>query len=768
MLTPDIVLSSDDEQPDVKNDVMVNDFDVHKEFDTTNEYAKTAYDIFREKYKTAFEPCYVSDIVNGETIQIKNDNILVSEYIDHNDHEDMKIVNIIKQQAAYCTKKLYDYQINTIASLVKLERDGFYINKKNNEKVVSNSWIISLPIGSGKSLVFMFLALWYRNSVPTHSIIVSKTGNNVPIYEPISFKDYPYYYEGCSYIERTDKDGNTYCNENAVITLDNYSQRKTTIILTHDHLVYQMKNYFKQDFPKFVGSANCRINFASRVEQIKETDDIVVIVANEQNVGNLVKLSYEQPFMRVIIDDYTSMSGIDSFREILASSTIFVSGCGFERKPEEIPTSYYTLKHQPTHKISLVGKPQDTYVGVVRNNIAMIKLNGSICSFSMYEFVKNVDNMCISRYNNALPLEVYPPIKSTLLKDYMSLWFIINNINRLRSAISNISTDYLHPKGKHKNERSEISYFIEWTKHISQKGNPLYNDLFDRPDIIKQEPTPIVIHQDCMCCKKDEKEHNYFGCVATCCGAFYCEYCLKNMTTRAITDKTTGDVTIDNDNYYCSCCRAKNPVFYINITKKKDKSVFAYNLIDNFFVTDKIKNHIKFDYYFYMLQEGLVPIHHGGNPVNIHIDIERGNISKHVFDNPVYDGKYVFDRIHPIDSLMMHTLHAIDKTLTTIGQSIEGRSYILFYNTPEYMQKRIENYFKTYTKGNSPLAHVYPLFCDSISSLIGIHVNILGIIVFNFKATSKDGIKQLFGRCARINTFNNKVVFFITPDNISN
>ena len=33
--------------------------------------------------------------------------------------------------------------------------------------------------------------------------------------------------------------------------------------------------------------------------------DIIVVPANEENMDVLVSMSYEQPFMRVIIDDYT-------------------------------------------------------------------------------------------------------------------------------------------------------------------------------------------------------------------------------------------------------------------------------------------------------------------------------------------------------------------------------------------------------------------------------------------------------------------------------
>jgi hypothetical protein len=100
-----------------------------------------------------------------------------------------------------------------------------------------------------------------------------------------------------------------------------------------------------------------------------------------------VKWSFDAPFMRVIIDDYTSMPSIDSFRQILSSSTIYVSGSGFSRKEEDIPSSYYTLKYMPVDKITVVGKPEETYEGVFRDTIATMELMGSSCEFSQYEFV---------------------------------------------------------------------------------------------------------------------------------------------------------------------------------------------------------------------------------------------------------------------------------------------------------------------------------------------------------------------------------------------
>ena len=695
------------------------------EFDKVNENVETAYTVFERTYDTAFERTFISDIVNGETINIKPDNILINKV-------DMEFdkVNFNKRLSA-CSKQLYDYQIKAIRQLVQLEQDGYYINPNTGVKVVSNGWILSLPIGSGKSIVFLFLALWYRN-VPRHPIIISKSGKHIPIYEQMQFKYYPFYYEDCSYIE---------------------------------------KPY---------------------------NDNIVIIPAYEQNVKDLVEISHDKPFMRVIIDDYTSMPNIDSFRQILASSTIFVSGSGFERSPELIPTSYYTLKYSNVNNISIVGLPEDTYKGVVRNNIAMIKLLGSSCDFSDYNFVQKVDELTQSLYN-CTPKQIYPLLSSNSIKDYMGLYFVLVNKDKLRSAINAIDKDYnisgKYKQAKYMSKRDEVKNFIVWIKELSKiKNNKLLEDLLSLPSITvnNNESTPVV-QQVCMCCKKTYIEHNGYGVLTTCCGAFYCENCIKNATTHDIANKLTNELYHDEHNYYCSCCRRREPKLIINMSKKKDKSVYAYNIIDMYYKDEndeRFNGVIKFDYYFYMLLYGLTPKYHNGTPININNEIKRKIISNNIFnilnDNKVSDKikEEKLKQIRPIfslDHLMICSLECINRSLLAVDQQYTYTPYILFYNAPKYMESRIKGYMRDFEKhvannqedkknklkGNNPITKIQPLFMNSIDGLIGIHLNVVGIVVFNFKDTTKDGVKQLLGRCLRINTFNNKLTFFITPDVVS-
>ena len=279
-----------------------------------SELVNECYDIFKEQYKTAVKPTYISDIVNGEIIETKPENIMVSEPIDpqyalNESH--------FKRFCDFCTKKLYKYQSDAIHKLRELELRGNHLNSYTHQKVISNGWLLSLPIGSGKSLVFQFLALFYRD-VPCHPIIISTDGRNVPDHDQAELKVYPFYYENCGYIEG---------EANAVITLSDYRQRKTTVLLTHQHLLLQMQDYFTTDFPKMSEITN--IQYVLDIRDIKDINkvDILVIAATTQNVQALSALSYDMPFMRVIIDDYTSMPSIESLRQIRSSSTIFVIFC---------------------------------------------------------------------------------------------------------------------------------------------------------------------------------------------------------------------------------------------------------------------------------------------------------------------------------------------------------------------------------------------------------------------------------------------------------
>jgi hypothetical protein len=80
-----------------------------------------------------------------------------------------------------------------------------------------------------------------------------------------------------------------------------------------------------------------------------------------------------------------------------------------------------------------------------------------------------------------------------------------------------------------------------------------------------------------MSCNEDVNQHLGYGCLSCCCEVFYCSSCLECMATHIIYDSETNTQLTDKENYYCSVCRVKNPKFYVNQTKKRDKKIYAFS-----------------------------------------------------------------------------------------------------------------------------------------------------------------------------------------------
>lgn len=756
-----------------------------------SELVNECYSIFKEQYKTAIKPTYISDIVNGEVIETKPENIMVSEPIDpqfaiNEEH--------FQRFCQFCTKKLYKYQSDAIHKLRELELAGYHINSYTHEKLISNGWLLSLPIGSGKSLVFQFLALFYRD-VPSHPIIVSTDGRNVPDHDQAELKVYPFYYENCSYIEG---------KANAVITLSDYRQRKQTIILTHQHLLLQMEDYFTTDFPKVSKLTN--IKYALDIRDVQNFDkiDILVIAATTQNVATLSALSYDMPFMRVIIDDYTSMPSIESFRQIRASSTIFVSGSGFNRSESDIPASYYTLKFMPVSQMTLVGKPEETYEGILRDSIATMELMGSSCQFSQYRFINECEEYCRATFH-ANPTDVYPILRTEpLLKHYISLMFVLKNLDRLKGAIQAVEHDLvtINPKtNKPYLSPDRLKYYFEWKNMMRddenkpkpqkiqtrEKGklitktipppesiNPLYIRLFVDQSIGSSVIAALIPDAICLNCGKSATEHNGYGMIAACCGGFYCSQCADSCSTHRLINTKTNESLDDPDHYYCCNCRRTNPRYFYNISKKKDSSVYSFSITDEFFDISDIKDRAKFDYYFYMFLHGFKPLYNKGRALNILNDIEQGAVSKDCFK---LNRIPILDAILPKDQLAILTISTINATLSRLKIFPRRGTIIMFYACPSYMQDRVKYYFNeiktknnpatafSIPKGKSkelvqPINNVQIVFKSDVGQLIGLHENILGLVVWK-KETAIDLNAQLAGRIVRLSDWKNSITFYI-------
>ena len=767
-------------------------------FDTMNKSVQDAIEIFKESYGSAMKPLKASTIINGENIKIDSCNQL----IDDCSYEDTDFG--LKEK--WITKQLYTYQKKALFKILEFEKNGYFIDRESNKKIITNACLLKIACGSGKSLIFEILSVFYRD-VPYHPIIISIDGSKIPEYEQLPFKYYPFYYEVPAYEENV---------PNCVVCLKDYKRINQTIILTHSHLLSQMEDYYNEDMPKAIKKT--KIIYCQTFSEYKTNADIVLMVANSENVSKLCAMSYEKPFMRVIVDDYTSMTDLESFRQIRASSTIFVSGTGFlSRKPEEIPAGYYTLKLSPVDKISIVGNPEETMKGIIRNNIVCINLLGSNNEFSTYEFIQKLEESSKGIWR-CTPGQFYPLLdKEPILKHSLAAMFLILNKNRLIKAIQNINRDYgifekvfnglfnepskepskenrmeslnEPPKGSSKeNQRysqryksskepsnenqmysqrslkenqneipEEISFFGRWLKTLG-KESPFVQECLNNFSPSSGESTPIV-SQRCFCCGSEIMKHVNYGCVATCCGCFYCSNCMKNMSTHKIHIEGENNIIFDKKNTYCTCCHQKNPTYFINITKKKDRNVFAISLIKEYFNCDDLKGHINFDYYFKMFLDGLIPLYSEGKP----IDVQKEGLIM----GPIP----TFPCIYPREQLLIKAIANIQKVLEKEKIKIKPNviPIILIYGSPRHLQIRITSYFRDLCRmnPNSQLNKIALMFKNDVGSLIGLQKSIIGIILFD-TPKNMDELTQTNARLIRISPqySNNDINFYIKASSI--
>ena len=123
------------------------------------------------------------------------------------------------------------------------------------------------------------------------------------------------------------------------------------------------------------------------------------------------------------------------------------------------------------------------------------------------------------------------------------------------------------------------------------------------------------------------------------------------------------------------------------------------------------------------------------------------------------------------DRLSILAINQIEQTLRKLDIKPylmnKIRPCILVYGCPEYMNKRVQDHFKLFsTNKDSSLYNLDIMFRNNMGSLIGLHRNILGILVWN-EPDNLDEIQQLIGRILRLNSWNNPLYFYISCKSIS-
>ena len=742
---------------------------------STDDILNLCYTTFKDIYKNRVKKTKIQSIINGEMITTDPDNI----FVDTTTFDDPGFESKLK----LCKLNLYPYQINTIKMIRQLELSEEYI-APNGETIRSNAFLIHLPIGSGKTAIFMFNALIYRD-IPPKPIIISTSGIHIPENKMIQLKFYPFYYENVGYI--IDSEGNS--KENCVVAIKDYIQRKMTVIITHLHLIDQLLDYIHHDFvPGLYNPQVNKIVLATSPKQIDLNCNILIVPAKAEIIDRLSVLSYDQPFMRVVVDDYTNMPNIEQYRQIRATSTIFVSGSGFERDIEKIPPSYYTLRHVEVDKYSLVAKPEETSKGITRNNVITFNLVGAQNEFSMYKFVNEIDEHCINKYSLIASTLYSPIIKNNgKLLDYLNLDFILKNYDKLNKSISMILSDIENGKL----EKEKAGWLLKWKEVINQKSkaikmvhnketkkyekveqevdNPLYSALFKPINQVPQGIQPMLL-MNCSVCGKLPQEHKGWGFIASCCGSFFCSECAKAMVTKDVVvyseNSNSDSIKIhDNNHYYCTVCHKFDPTFVSNSTRNKiDNQIQTHHLVDDFMDNSDLKGHLHVDYYFKMFMEGFKPKYFDGKVIECEIETKVFNEFKKLNDNSKIHE--IIEQLIPKDQLALSCIERINECLKKLeikpAKMNTIKPQLLIYGCPDYMQKRVEQYFKAYSSDpNEALYSLNILFKNSLSELIGLHQNILGILVWN-NPKHIDEIQQLIGRIVRLNNWNNPVYFYIT------
>lgn len=763
----DVIESVNDEPVEEPNDEIVNEPSINyvDKFKTESELTNKSVEIFKKYYGDTARKTKISAIIDGDIIKIHPNNINIHEVASENEKLRNEVIMLAKR---YCNLDLYDYQIDAIVSLVKMEQDGKYVAKDGKE-IISNGWLLKLPVGSGKSVVFQFLALFWRTSIPKHPIIISIDGSKIPDNERIGFRDYPHYYESCQYSPK---------ESYSVAVLDHYRYRNITIIITYTHLMQQLAKYFVDNFKREVFStfnpkSGIRVACETRTvtKEMVDNCDVLAITCSNENMRKLAELSRERPFKRIIIDDYTSLPSLDTFRQIWATSTIFVSGSGFDRPIDTIPSCYYSLKNTDHEYITFVGDPEKTLKGVIRDNIATIKLVGTDNTFNSYQFVKDVEEKSMRVFKTD-PIKCYPlfTTKGTKTCEYLKYCFIISNAHGIANVIRNIETDQVDEK--------LIPNYLKWKESV--KDSTLFNTLLKDESIFYRtlsKESLEMINTSCYNCQSNYGTHCGFGVISLCCGAYYCRSCVSVMSTKRL--QYDNKIITDKVNSYCVSCRTVNPKFIPNVLYHRDNDIPMYNVIKQHFETKEFEKCLQgCDYVFYILNEGLVPKDHNGRPVNITIDMVERKLDLESIKTSIPK----IDVLYSKDQIAIASIRVIEECYRELGLKSSVDSYILIYNCPPELHNRINHAFMTSTrnpneilrkrKGKqtnneesnnqvSPLCNTHLIFHNTISSLIGLHRNIIAIIQWT-KPREADELVQLSGRIMRINTWDTPLYFYIT------
>ena len=237
------------------------------------------------------------------------------------------------------------------------------------------------------------------------------------------------------------------------------------------------------------------------------------------------------------------------------------------------------------------------------------------------------------------------------------------------------------------------------------------------------------------------------------------------MTTKRLVMKDTVNnkqFEFTDSKYYCTICHKSEPTFVLNCSRHKNMdNIQGYNIITQFMDVDNDKSLLKINYYFKMFLEGLKPKYHEGKVIECEL---KNNYDKTKLQTK--NNYELINQLFPKDRLAMSSIVCIDQSLKELNIKPSEMNTtipnILIYGCPNYMHKRVSQYFNAFTQ--NPKYNIYKvniIFKNSLNELIGLHQNIMGIVVWE-NPSHTDEIQQLIGRIIRVNNWNNPICFYIT------
>ena len=150
-----------------------------------------------------------------------------------------------------------------------------------------------------------------------------------------------------------------------------------------------------------------------------------------------------------------------------------------------------------------------------------------------------------------------------------------------------------------------------------------------------------------------------------------------------------------------------------------------------------------------------------GRAINIHNDISQGVIDVNVFKTK----KIEIEKIRNGDLLFPQVLTAIYNTYKELKLKPVDNSILLVYRCKPILQQRMQDRFNELASlPDSPFKTLRLSFHDTVGSVIGLSMNIMGIVIYNSEDEEFFSMVQLLGRLLRISSYGQKILFYVNND----